>query len=251
MSAFAANGIAIVVALALSLTSPAGADAEPGAATRQSTADDIEPGPISFAPINNATSSKYYESNAATISAINTPSPISVAGGLYKINDGPYTEQAGLVELGNRVSVLVRASNRSARSVSATLTVGGVAASFTVTTGGAIDSVPDSFSFSAVKDARPGAAYVSTPIIVTGITSGTPISVSGGMYRINAGAFSSLAGMVHAGDQISVEVIASNLYGTATTAEITAGGVSGSFTVTTASTEATAADKVPVRPEVR
>ncbi|WP_293392814.1 hypothetical protein [Nevskia sp.] len=160
MRAFEANGIAISIALALALPSPASADTEPG--------------PISFAPINNATSSKYYESKVATISAIDAPSPISITNGLYKLNDGLYTEQAGTVNVDDRVSVLVKASNRSARSVSATLTVGGVAASFTVTTGGAIDTIPDSFSFSAVKDAKPGAAYVSKPALSTGITRSIP-----------------------------------------------------------------------------
>lgn len=225
MRVFEANGIAIFIALALSQPSSAGADTEPGS--------------ISFAPINNATSSKYYESKPATISSIDAPSPISVAGGLYKINDGSYTEQAGTVNADDRVSVLVKASSRSARSVSATLTVGGVAASFTVTTGGALDTIPDSFSFSAVKDAQPGATYVSKPALITGITSRTPINVTGGLYRINTGSFSSLTGTVSAGDQIYVEVIAPSLGGTATTAVITAGGVSGSFTVTTAAIDAT------------
>ncbi len=60
--------------------------------------------------------------------------------------------------------------------------------------------------------------------------------MTGGRYRINADAFSSLTGMVSAGDQVHVEVIASTHGGTATTATITIGGVSGSFTVTTAAT---------------
>lgn len=248
MSIFATNGVAIFIALALLSSRPVGADTEPGPESKQTQVVDTEPSPISFAPINNATKSKYYESKPATISAIAAQATISVAGGSYKINDGTYTEQAGLVNLNDRVSVLVKASSRSARSVSATLTVGGVETSFTVTTGGAIDTVPDSLSFPAVKNAKPGASYVSKPAIITGITGRIPINVTGGLYRINAGSFSSLAGTVIAGDLVYVEVIASNLGGTATTAAITAGGVSGSFTVTTSAIEATGPEQAPARP---
>lgn len=197
---------------------------------------DTGPDPFSFAPVNNATVSKYYDSKPATLGGIDAPLPISIVGGLYKINEGPYTGQAGTVSVNDRVSVLVQASNRSARSVSATLSVGNVSAPFTVTTGGAIDTVPDPLSFTAVDNAQPGETYVSAPAIVAGITRRTPISVTGGRYRINAGSFSSVAGTVGAGDQVHVEVIAANLAGTAMTATITIGGVSGSFTVTTAAT---------------
>lgn len=233
MSVLEANGIAIFIALALLLPRPAAADAEADSAARPTPVTDTEPAPIAFAPINNATSSKYYDSTPATISAINAPSPISVKGGLYKINDGPYTEQAGTVNLNDQVRLLVRASSRSARSVLATLTVGSISASFTVTTGGALDTVPDNFTFAAVNDAKPGTIHVSKPAIITGITARTPINVTGGLYRINTGSFSSLAGTVSAGDLVYVEVSASNLPGTSTIAQINVGGVSGSFTVTT------------------
>lgn len=237
MSVLEASGIVIFIALALVLPSPADADAEADSEVRPTQTTDTEPAPIAFAPINNANSSKYYDSKPATITAINAPSPISVKGGLYKINGGPYTEQAGTVHLNDQVSLLVRASSRSARSVLATLTVGSVSASFTVTTGGALDTVPDNFTFAAVNDAKPGVTYMSKPTIITGITARTQINVTGGLYRINNGSFSSLAGTVNAGDLVYVELSASNIAGTSTVAQITVGGVSGSFSVTTAATD--------------
>ena len=211
-----------------------------GTFTVTTSATDTVPDSFSFTPVFNAKTDSAYTSNQVTITGINAPSPISIVGGFYRLNDRSNTSVSGTVNVNDKVRVVVRSSKLANTTVIATLTVGGVATSFSVNTGGSSDTVPDSFSFAPVANASTGATYVSAPATITGITGPSPISVAGGRYRINSGSFTNVAGMVNAGDQVYAEVIASSLANTATTATITIGGVAGSFTVTTA-----AADTVP------
>ncbi|WP_293392812.1 polysaccharide lyase family 7 protein [Nevskia sp.] len=231
-----------MAALAFALLCPIVAQAAPGPQSRQTQVADTEPDPFSFATINNATPGIGYASEPLTVTGITGPSPISVVVGAYKINDGPYVSQSGTVNLNDRVVVLVRSSTRSNKSVAATLTIGGISATFTVNTGD-LDTVPDSFSFAPVNDAELGRTYVSAPATISGITERAAIVVTGGRYRINDGAFTSAEGTVSLGDQVYTEVVASSSASTAKTATLTIGGVAGSFTVTTAA--GTTLDPVP------
>ena len=232
-----------LAALAFALLCPIVAQAAPSPQSRQTQVVDTEPDPFSFATVNNATPGIGYASEPLTVTGINSPSPISVLVGAYKINDGPYVSQSGTVNPNDRVVILVRASTRSNKSVTGTLTIGGVSANFTVNTGD-LDTVPDSFSFAPVNDAELGKTYVSAPATVSGITERAAIVVTGGRYRINNGVFTSAEGTVSLGDQVYAEVVASSSASTAKTATITIGGVAGSFTVTTASA-GTVLDPVP------
>jgi hypothetical protein len=73
-------------------------------------------------------------SNAITVAGINAPSPISIVGGTYSVNGGLYTKNAGNVSVGNTVRLRLTSSNKRATQLCATLTIGGVAGAFCVTT---------------------------------------------------------------------------------------------------------------------
>ncbi|NVN91044.1 MAG: LamG domain-containing protein [Desulfuromonadales bacterium] len=98
-----------------------------------------------------------------------------------------------------------------------------------------IDQTPDTFSFIAQTGMPLGTSIVSNPIAVTGINYPTAISMSGGSYQVNGGPWTSSPGTVNTGDTVMVRQAASVSYSTLTVATLTIGGVSGTFSVTTAS----------------
>jgi hypothetical protein len=73
-------------------------------------------------------------SNAITVEGIDTPTPISILGGRYSIDGGESTDEDGLVENGQVVTVKVVSSPDYAATVEATLNIGGVEDTFSVTT---------------------------------------------------------------------------------------------------------------------
>lgn len=73
-------------------------------------------------------------SNTITVTGINAPAPISIKGGTYSINGGLYTSVNGTVNNGDTVTVKQKSSERYMTTTVATLTIGGVSDTFSVTT---------------------------------------------------------------------------------------------------------------------
>ena len=92
------------------------------------------PDAFTFTDRTNVALSTEYKSNAITVTGIDTAAPISVAGGTYSINGGTYTSASGTVSLGNTVKVRKMSAAAYATTKSATLTIGGVSDTFSVTT---------------------------------------------------------------------------------------------------------------------
>ena len=70
------------------------------------------------------------DSNPVVVTGLTAPAAVSVAGGLYAINGGPFGGAPGVVSNGDRIVVRVDNMGSIARTV--TLTVGGRSASWTV-----------------------------------------------------------------------------------------------------------------------
>ena len=221
-----------------------------GSATAQSNSTgaiaaaptDTTPNAFSFTDVTNATLSTVYTSNAITVAGINAAAPISITGGTYSVNSGAYTSAAGTVVSGNTVTVRVTSAASNSAAVNVVLTIGGISDTYTVTTVAASggDTTPDVFSFADVTGATVSTVYDSNAIVVSGITGAAPISITGGAYSINGGAYTAAAGTVAANDSVTVEVTSSASNSTAVNAVLTIGGVSDTYTVTTAAGEATA-----------
>jgi len=96
------------------------------------------------------------------------------------------------------------------------------------------DAVPDAFTFTAQTGAALSSVATSNTITVAGINSAANISIAGGAYSINGGAYTAVAGTVNNGDTVTVKQTSSGSFSTLTTATLTIGGVSGAFNVTTA-----------------
>ncbi|MBL8483230.1 MAG: PKD domain-containing protein, partial [Rhodocyclaceae bacterium] len=201
-------------------------------------AEDTVPDAFSFAPVTNAALSTAYVSAGFTVWGINAPTSISITGGEYSVAGGAYTSAPGTVVKGQGVRVRVMSSPNMNTQTSATLTVGTVSAAFNVTTSG-LDTTPNPFSFASVTGAAPSTLIASAAITVGGINSATPISVSGGEYSIDGGAYTSAAGSVNNGQTVRLRVLSSAGYLAQTSATVTIGGVSGTFNVTTAAMDTT------------
>src|SRR3546814_1054371 len=93
-------------------------------------------------------------------------------------------------------------------AASVQLTIGGVTGDFMVTTIAA-DTTPDAFAFSAVHGVMPGSLQTSNTVTISGLNTESPIAVSGGSYRVNNGAFTTVSGSVNSGDTGTVRQSAS------------------------------------------
>ncbi|MBN8430958.1 agarase [Microbulbifer salipaludis] len=95
------------------------------------------------------------------------------------------------------------------------------------------DTRPDAFSFTAVADAERNTEYTSNAITISGINAAADISISGGEYSVNDGAYTGDASTVESGDSVSVRVTSSTEYSTVVIASLSIGGVSADYSVTT------------------
>jgi hypothetical protein len=73
-------------------------------------------------------------SSQTTIYGINAPASISILGGSYSVNGGPFTSIAGTASNRDHVRVRVLSSPHPGQKAFATLTVGGVSGAFEVAT---------------------------------------------------------------------------------------------------------------------
>jgi hypothetical protein len=98
------------------------------------TNEDTTPDPFSFTPQTGVALNTVVISNSIPVSGINSPAQISITGGKYLINNGLFTDAPGTVNNGDTVRVQVIASSNYAATTNATLAIGGVSGTFSVTT---------------------------------------------------------------------------------------------------------------------
>lgn len=99
--------------------------------------------------------------------------------------------------------------------------------------GGGSDTQPDQFTFVDQTNVDTASTITSAAVTLSGLRSFSPISVSGGTYNINGGAFTSSPGLVENGDQIQARNTSASTLNTAVNTVVTVGGVSDTFTSTT------------------
>jgi hypothetical protein len=100
----------------------------------------------------------------------------------------------------------------------------------------AVDNTPSAFSFTDVTGASVSTVYISNAITLAGLSDNVPvaITVTGGSYSINGGAYTTAAGTAKLGDVIRARAVSSSSGATAVNVAVTIGGVSDTYTVTTA-----------------
>jgi len=216
---------------------------------------DLTPDQFTFNDQTDAPLSTGIVSNTITVSGISSPTPISITGGTYSINGGTYVNAVGTVNNNDTITVQLTSAGNYATKTEATLTIGGLSDTFSVTTLAApADMTPDQFTFNDQTDVSLSTGIVSNTITVSGISSPAPISITGGTYSINGGAY---VNTVNNGDTVTVQLISSGSYSTTTETTLTIGGVSDTFSVTTKDEEddncfiATAAFGSPLAAQVK
>jgi alpha-tubulin suppressor-like RCC1 family protein len=95
---------------------------------------DTTPVPFTFTSQTNVAPNSPITSSGISISGINAPASISISGGTYSINNGVFTSASGTVNNGDSVRVQLMSANAYSSMTSATLNIGGVNGTFSVTT---------------------------------------------------------------------------------------------------------------------
>ena len=96
-----------------------------------------------------------------------------------------------------------------------------------------VRNTPDPFSFASQTGVARGALATSNRITISGVSIALPISITGGEYSINDGAFTSNPGTITNGQSVVVRLTASASFATTTIATLTVGGGKATFSVTT------------------
>jgi hypothetical protein len=95
------------------------------------------------------------------------------------------------------------------------------------------DTTPNAFSFTPQTNVALSTAITSNSITVSGINTGTAISITGGQYALNGGAYTATAGTVNNGDTVTLRLTSSASFSTTSLATLTIGTQSAVFQVTT------------------
>lgn len=103
--------------------------------------------------------------------------------------------------------------------------------------GGGSDTVPNPFSFGTVSSVAFSSVQTSNTITVAGIDASATVTITGGEYSKNGGAYTSSSGSALVGNTFAVRHTASASGETSTTTTLTIGGVSGTFTSVTVGTD--------------
>ena len=97
---------------------------------------DAVPDPFSFVDVVDAVQSALLESNIITISGMNVSAAVSIDGaGEYRIDGGTWVAVSGIIANGQTIQVRNTSSAALSTAVSTTLNVGGIADTYTITTG--------------------------------------------------------------------------------------------------------------------
>ncbi|MES2675414.1 MAG: S8 family serine peptidase [Pseudomonadota bacterium] len=193
---------------------------------------DTVPNTFSFTAVTSAALNSSVTSTAITVSGINAAASISITNGQYSIAGGAFTSATGTVTNGQTVIVRVTASATPNTATLAVLTISGIAGTFSATTL-LTDTTPDIFSFAPVINAKANILITSATITVTGINGPATITITGGEYAIESGAFTNVNGTVTNAQSVKVRLTSMAGSNAATAATLTIGGVSTAFSVTT------------------
>jgi hypothetical protein len=193
---------------------------------------DVEPDGTVY-PSNIIMISGITEAVTASVSDLGTGGApeISVNGGLYtsspvQVNDGDSL----------RVSILPDTNVFSA-AYQAEVTIGGGSATFQVTTRAA-DTTPDSFvNYASLTNKEPSTVIASGDQTITGLEASASVSVSGAgspQISLDGGSTWVASGNVANNGTVAVR-LTSGTFGETRTATVSVGGVDGTFSVTTRS----------------
>lgn len=197
---------------------------------------DNEPNAFTFIDKTDVALNKLQPSNAIRILGTFASSPISITGGEYYTSATGWTSAAGNVAPGAVVKVRHTSSSSYNTQVDTTLTIGGISDTFSSTTSAApaADSTPDAFSFTDKTDVEPSKLQNSNMIRVKGTNVPASISITGGEYYTQATGWTTASGTIGPNEVVKVRHSASDSPATQVDSILSIGGVSDTFSSTTA-----------------
>jgi hypothetical protein len=209
-------------------------------------AERTTPAAFSFTALTSTALSTVQTSSSITVSGLDTGTvaTVTILAGNYSKNGAGYASTATTAINGDIFSVQHVSSASYATATQTVLTINNQSGTFTSTTR-IQDVIPTAFSFTALTGVEPATTYLSGTITVGGMDTGAvaTVTVSGGSYSKNGGAFVTAAGTAQNGDvfQVSRLSAAASTPLTAASTVLTIGGVAGTFTVTTRAADTTPA----------
>lgn len=184
-----------------------------------------------------------------TITGINQPVPVSVAGlgsPEFSINGGGWVT-SGTVSEGDVVTVRVSSAATLNTAHSGTLSVGNRDVGYTVTTRPATDFTPDAFVFADLLNQPTDTTVTSASVTPTGYEQMIVTPPAGVLVSVSGGAFLSDPQVVNAGDSLRVQVATGAFAPRTITGDVvftSTGGVETYRTTWTVSVIAAPADQV-------
>lgn len=212
------------------------AGAEDPAFAAGQPAPDSYPDAISFPSVTAPYGTASVQSEARVVTGMTDPARVEISGGEYSIGcNGTFTAVPGVIAPAQSICLRRSASMDPGGTATATVTIGGRAATFTVISSNSpADFVPDAFSFQAQSGVTPGALVISNAVTITGITGLATATVTNGSYSIGCTqTFTTAARSIANGTSICVRHVASQTPGASQSTQLTVGGVSATFTSTT------------------
>ncbi|MCG8382045.1 MAG: hypothetical protein MJA28_07500 [Gammaproteobacteria bacterium] len=103
---------------------------------------DTTPDSFQFSAQENAELATLYTSDPVAVAGINSATEINIEGGEYSVDGAPFIATSGTIESGQQVVVRRMSSSNHATTTEALLTIGGVIASFRITTVEAVSTNP-------------------------------------------------------------------------------------------------------------
>lgn len=207
-------------------------------------AADVMPDAFTFLDQADVAQSTVITSNTVTINGIDDGAAISIDVGEYSIgcDMGGFTATAGAINNGQMVCVRHTSADAPNSAVNSVLTIGTVSDTFTTTTAaetGTGDTTPDAFTFVDQANVAKATVIQSNVITVAGIDAASAVSVTGGDYSIGctAAMFTANPGVVNNGDTVCLRHTSASTDATAVDTVLTIGGVSDTFTSTTAAAQ--------------
>jgi hypothetical protein len=209
-------------------------------------AERTTPAAFSFTALTSTALSTVQTSSSITVSGLDTGTvaTVTILGGNYSKNGAGYASTATTAINGDVFSVQHVSSASYATAVQTILTINNQSGTFTSTTR-VQDTVPNAFTFTALTGVEPATTYLSNAITVGGMDTGAvgTVTVTGGSYSKNGGAFGTAAGTAQNGDVFQLSRLSAAVSAplTAASTVLTIGGLSGTFTVTTRAADTTPA----------
>ena len=164
----------------------------------------------------------YITSDILNITGINVPTQVTVTNGAeFRINGGSWTT-AQAIQNNQSLQLRILSSTTPGASVETTCTVGNLNDIWRVFTTTSGDTIPDAFYFVDKTNQVPNTLIYSNTVLIEGISSPSPIVITGGEFQINGGSWQT-AGSINNGSTLRLRIQSSSNLSTSVSMSITLG----------------------------